>query len=181
MEKYIKGIEEIALGKKVSGGSCSRIYEFEDGMYFKEFNEDYRDLSDFINMEFLETIRYLSEISGMPFIVRGKDIYRSSDELFGYSMPIISALELQSINDGVLVDDLLASVGTLSKDIRVLADNHVKTEDVGGGNILYNGNMYLLDLDLSLVDRRYVPDELYERCLHSVLCSVRGRMFGDER
>jgi hypothetical protein len=58
---------------------------------------------------------------------------------------------------------------------------YVKTEDVGGGNILYNGNMYLLDLDLSLVDRRYVPDELYERCLHSVLCSVRGRMFGDER
>lgn len=57
----------------------------------------------------------------------------------------------------------------------------MKTEDIGGDNILFNGFMYLLDLDLSLVDKRYIPDELYERCVNSVLCGVRSKLLGEAR
>lgn len=181
MEKYIRGIEELGLGRRVTGGSCSSIYEFDDGTYFKEFNEDYRDLSDPINEEFLETINCLSNIKGMPYIVRGKTIYRSQLELFGYSMPKVLATGLEDMDDGILIDTVLDSFGRLSKDIRVLSDNYVKTEDIGGDNILYNGNMYLLDLDLSLIDRRYIPDELYEKTCISVLCAIKRRLLGDSR
>lgn len=181
MEKYIDSIEELNLGQRVAGGNCSNIYLFNEGHYFKSFNEDYRDLNDPINVEFYETIKYLSNLSGMPFVVRGKDIYRSKNELFGYSMPIILAGQLYDADEHVLIDDFLNSLGLLSDDIRKLANSYVKTEDIGGDNILYNGNMYLLDLDLSLVDKLYIPDELYERTLHSVLCAVRGKMLGDER
>ena len=46
---------------------------------------------------------------------------------------------------------------------------------------MFDGNMYLLDLDLSLVDTRYVPDELYERCMNSLLCAIRAKVLGDSR
>lgn len=181
MDKYISSIEKLNLGKKINGGSCSGIYEFVPGLYFKQFEEDYQDLTDEINMEFYEVIKHLSEITGMPYVVRAKDIYRSADELFGYSMRIVDAENFRTLSNETLVRDVLAGFKPLTRDIRTLADNHVKTEDVGGDNILYNGFMYLIDLDLSLVDKRYIPDELYERTMSSVLCGIRGKLFNDPR
>lgn len=181
MEKYISGINELNLGKRVNGGSCSSIYEFGDGKYFKAVDDEYRDLGDSINEEFYDVIKYLSCLCGMPYIIRGEDVYRSSDEFFGYSMPIIVGENFREISDEVLVDDVFSGFLPLSRDIRVLSDNFVKTEDIGGDNILYNGFMYLLDLDLSLVDRRYIPDELYERTMNSVLCGMRSKVLGDAR
>lgn len=181
MDKYISGVTELNLGRKINGGSCSHIYEFGDGLYFKAFEEDYQDLLDPINEEFYDVIKYLSDLKGMPYIVRALDIYRSENLLFGYSMPIIDAISLRSASDEILVSDVLNGFKVLSSDIRVLADNYVKTEDVGGDNILFNGFMYLLDLDLSLVDRRYVPDELYENTMRSVYCGIKSRVLGDAR
>ena len=117
----------------------------------------------------------------MPYIVRALDIYRSDNLLFGYSMPIINAISLRNVSDQVLVSDVLSGFKILSSDIRVLADNYVKTEDVGGDNILFNGFMYLLDLDLSLVDKRYIPDELYENTMRSVYCGIKSRILGESR
>lgn len=181
MEKYINNINELNLGNKVAGGSCSDIFEFESGKYFKRFVSDYQDLTDPINIEFYEVIKYLSELKGIPLIVRGEDIFRSDKELFGYSMPIINAQELMKLSDHVLVDDIFKGFKLLEPDIRTLADQFVKTEDIGGGNILFNGNMYLLDLDLSLVDKRYIPDELYHRTINSLLCGIKQKLLGDAR
>ena len=44
---------------------------------------------------------------------------------------------------------------------------------------MFNGHMYLLDLDLSLVDRRYVPDELYESTRRRVFNSLYNRITGE--
>lgn len=106
MDKYVRGIEELNLGKRISGGSCSDIFEFGEKTYFKLFNEDYRDLDDSINVEFYDTISYLSGLKGMRFIVRGDNIYRSSNELFGYSMGVIDARGLNDVSDEKLVDDV---------------------------------------------------------------------------
>ena len=181
MDKYISSIRQLNLGKKINGGSCSSIHEFTPGFYFKYFEEDYRDLSDEINLEFYEVIKHISEITDMPYIVRAKDIYRSQSELFGYSMPIINGENFRTISDETHVRDVLNGFKPLTKDIRVLSENHVKTEDIGGDNILYNGFMYLLDLDLSLVDKRYIPDELYERTMSSLLCGIKTKLLDDPR
>ena len=181
MDKYISSIRQLNLGKKINGGSCSSIYEFTSDLYFKYFAEDYRDLSDEINIEFYEVIKHISEITGMPYIVRAKDIYRSQSELFGYSMPIINGVNFRTISDKTYVRDILNGFKPLTKDIRVLSENYVKTEDIGGDNILYNGFMYLLDLDLSLVDKRYIPDELYERTMSSLLCGIKTKLLDDPR
>lgn len=181
MEKYISDIRELNLGRCISGGSCSKIYEMGNGILFKEFEEDYQDLSDSINIEFYEVIKFLSGLKGMPYIVRGKDIYRSSDKLYGYSMTKIDASQLHSISDDVLVEDVFNGFKVLGDDVRVLADNHVKTEDVGGDNILFNDFMYLIDLDLSLVDGRYIPDELYESTMNSLLFGVRSKLLGSDQ
>ena len=117
----------------------------------------------------------------MPYIVRAKDIYRSQSELFGYSMPIINGENFRTISDETHVRAVLNGFKPLTKNIRVLSENHVKTEDIGGDNILYNGFMYLLDLDLSLVDKRYIPDELYERTMSSLLCGIKTKLLDDPR
>lgn len=181
MDKYISSIRQLNLGKKINGGSCSSIHEFTPGFYFKYFEEDYRDLSDEINLEFYEVIKHISEITDMPYIVRAKDIYRSQSELFGYSMPIINGENFRTISDETHVRAVLNGFKPLTKNIRVLSENHVKTEDIGGDNILYNGFMYLLDLDLSLVDKRYIPDELYERTMSSLLCGIKTKLLDDPR
>lgn len=179
MEKYIESVSELNLGKKIGGGSCSEVFEMDEGIYFKKFNEDYIDLTDPINQEFFEVIKTISGIDYLPFIIRGKDVYRSKDELFGYSMDSVSALELEDISDDTLVSDLMIGFEGLKVGIRGLSDNFVKTEDIGGDNIMFNGHMYLLDLDLSLVDRRYVPDELYESTRRRVFNSLYNRITGE--
>lgn len=181
MDKFIRSIDELNLGKKINSGSCSSIHEFTPDLYFKRVEEDYQDLSDEINIEFYEVIKHISEIEGMPYIVKAKDIYRSQSELFGYSMPIIIAQNFRTISEETQVRDILNGFKPLAKDIRVLSNNHVKTEDIGGDNIMYNGFMYLLDLDLSLVDKRYIPDELYERTMNSILCGIKQKLLGDSR
>ena len=182
MEKYIESVSELNLGKRIGGGSCSEVFEMDEGIYFKKFNEDYIDLTDPINQEFFEVIKTISGIDYLPFIIRGKDVYRSKNELFGYSMDSVSALELEDISDDTLVSDLMIGFEGLKVGIRGLSDNFVKTEDIGGDNIIFNDSgMYLLDLDLSLVDKRYIPDELYERCMNSLLCAVRQKVIGDSR
>lgn len=179
MEKYIESVSELNLGKRIGGGSCSEVFEMDEGIYFKKFNEDYIDLTDPINQEFFEVIKTISGIDYLPFIIRGKDVYRSKDELFGYSMDSVSALELEDISDDTLVSDLMIGFEGLKVGIRGLSDNFVKTEDIGGDNIMFNGHMYLLDLDLSLVDRRYVPDELYESTRRRVFNSLYNRITGE--
>lgn len=178
MEKYISGIDELNLGERVSGGNCSNIFYYAPGIYFKEFNEDYRDLNEDINIEFLKTIKYLSDIANIPSIVRAINIYRSKLELFGYTMFSVDAKNLEDISDDVLLKDVVSSFEGLEPEIRILSDSYVKTEDIGGDNILYNGRLYLLDLDLSLVDKRYNPDELYSRTTYSVFKSLLLRMIG---
>lgn len=178
MEKFINSFDDIKLGRKIGGGSCSEIYEFSGGVYFKKFCEDYCDLTDPINIEFLETIRTISEIDFLPYIIRATDIYRNDMLLFGYTMDEVSGDILDDVSDDVLVFDIMSGFENLKPGIRKLSDNFVKTEDIGGDNILYNGNMYLLDLDLSLVDKRYIPDELYENTRRSVFRSLFKRVTG---
>lgn len=178
MERYVETIDDLMLGRKVAGGSCSDIYEMKSGLYFKKFCDDYCDLSDSINVEFLETIKTISDIESLPFIVRAIDIYKNNEKLFGYSMNKVEASVLEKVSDNVLIFDMLSAFDGLKIGIRNLSDSFVKTEDIGGDNILFNGNMYLLDLDLSLVDRRYVPDELYQQTRNSVFRSVFYRMTG---
>ena len=88
-------------------------------------------------------------------------------------------IELDDISDDTLVTDLMSGFEGLKPGIRNLSDNFVKTEDIGGDNIMFNGNMYLLDLDLSLIDSRYIPDELYEETRRKVFRSLFKRITGE--
>ena len=184
MEKYIEGIRELNLGKKIAGGSCSDIYLYEPGIYFKHFNEDYRDLTDKINIEFLETIKTISKIKNIPSIIKAIDIYRSRLELFGYTMHKIDASALENISEDTLIFDLIKAFEKLKQEVRILSDNYVKTEDIGGDNILYNGKLYLLDLDLSLVNKEYIPDELYIKTTYSIfkslLIKITGKLYKND-
>lgn len=181
MDKYISSIDELNLQRTSLGGSCSNIYDFTDDIYFKSFDEDYQDLHESINQEFYETISYLANLEGMPYIVRGKDIYRSKDKLFGYSMPKIAAVALEKVPSNTLVEDIFHGFYLLRKDILTLANNGVKTEDVGGDNILFNGYMYLIDLDLSIIDLEAEATDLYQRTGSSILCGIRQKVLGEAR
>lgn len=178
MEKIIDDVSQLNLGRKIGGGSCSEIFEMTPEIYFKKFCEDYVDLCDPINLEFFEVIKTISDIDYLPGIIRAIDIYRGKSHLFGYSMDRVDALELGNIPDSVLISELMDSFERLKPSIRTLSSNFVKTEDIGGDNILFNGNMYLLDLDLSLVDKRYIPDELYEATRRSIFGSLFNRITG---
>lgn len=179
MEKYIESIQELNLSRKINSGSCSEIYLYKPGIYFKYFNEDYRDLTDKINVEFLEVIKTISDIKDIPSIIKAIDIYHSGLELFGYTMYKIKASTLGDVSDDTLILDLIDAFKRLKQEIEILSNHYVRTEDIGGDNILYNGNIYLIDLDLSLVDRNYIPEELYIKTTYNVFKSLHLRITGE--
>jgi len=178
MEKYIESISELNLGSKINSGSCSGIYLYEPGIYFKHFNEDYRDLTDEINIEFLEVIKTISDIEDIPSVIKAIDIYRSKSELFGYTMQKVNASTLENISDDILILDLINAFERLRQEVKILSNHYIKTEDIGGDNILYNGNLYLIDLDLSLVDRNYIPYELYIKTTYNIFKALHLRITG---
>lgn len=177
MEKYITSINDISLGKVVNGGSCSVIHEFDHGIYFKRFNEDYSNLNDSLNLELLDTIKSLSDIDGLSSTIRAIDIYRSEYELFGYTMTKLKASLLEEVSDDTRIADIKEGIKYISSDVNLISNNHIKTEDLGGDNILYGNRFYLLDLDLSIVDKNYDPHFLYCETMYNFLYVIFYKLF----
>lgn len=178
MERYIDDISDLNLSVQVNKGSCSEIYEYEPNILFKRFNEEYQDLTESINQEFYDTISYLSQIRGLNRIVTPIDIYRSKEQLFGYTMKKINAKSLEKVSEQESIQTIIQSFKELLKEIKILSNNYVRTEDIGGDNILYNGELYLLDLDLSLINKNYDPEYLYSKTSYNVFFAMHNFITG---
>ena len=171
MSKIINSLAGLDLKTQVNGGSCSKIYKVSPTKYFKLLNEDYRDLSEPENKEVLETLLELQQVSS-PSLATPVTIYCTKDSLFGYTSQIMPGTSLEELSKNTSLSLIRNSLSKIKPEIRALARQGIKTEDIGGDNILLSDHMSIIDLELSLVSKEATPDYLYLRTMNQILNST---------
>lgn len=179
MEKIIKSIKELPLTDKVASGSCSTVYRYSENKYLKLLNSDYRDLNEKENMEVLETLQALQKVKNTPSIAVPQEIFASANELYGYTSFIMPGKSLEDIDEGTDIEVLKDSIAGIKPEIRTLSKHHIKTEDIGGDNILFSDKLSLIDLELSLIDTTIPEEQLYIRTMTSILTAALITSFGE--
>lgn len=171
MSKIINSLAGLDLKTQVNGGSCSKIYKVSPTEYFKLLNEDYRDLSEPENKEVLETLLELQQVSA-PSLATPTTIYCTKDSLFGYTSKIMPGTSLEELSKSTSLSLIRNSLSRIKPEIKALALQGIKTEDIGGDNILLSDHMSIIDLELSLVSKEASPDYLYLRTMNQILNST---------
>ena len=62
-------------------------------------------------------------------------------------MPGVS---LDEIPQDTRIEVLKNALNRIKKEVRTLSQHHIKTEDIGGDNILFSDHIALIDLELGL-------------------------------
>ena len=79
-----------------------------------------------------------------------------------YNTKFINASNVNFISRETKTKELLEAYQKLLESIRLFDNNNIKLVDIHSGNMLYkNGGLYLLDFDLSNIDKNYDSDKLY--------------------
>lgn len=180
MQTIINSVADLNLQEKdiVAKGSCSTIYRYNEDEYLKILNDEYYSLAARENQEVLKTLEALSEITDTPSIATPRNIFKSENELYGYTSTIMPGVSLDEIPQDTRIEVLKNALNRIKKEVRTLSQHHIKTEDIGGDNILFSDHIALIDLELSLVDEETEEDILYRRTMRSILNSVITNSFG---
>ena len=181
MQTIINSLADLKLQDKniVARGSCSTIYSYNEEEYFKLLAEEYYSLAEKENQEVLYTLEELSKITNVPSIAVPRNIFRSPKKLYGYTSKIMPGVSLEKIPKDTKVEKLKEALNKIKKEVRILSQHHIKTEDIGGDNILFSDHISLIDLELSLVDEETEVNVLYRKTMRSILNSVITNSFGE--
>ena len=167
----VDGIEDIKyLDKMVNKGSFGEIYPFSDDTYFKKLSRSQMSLCLLDNQIRLEILTDLMNLKGTKYLILPKDIYVTDECLLGYTSLIKKAKSIRDMSLDSNYGDVIMAFKLLCKDIAILADMNIFDWDFNQNNILFDGKMYLLDLDQSI----YVENDnlLYKRMVYELFQSL---------
>lgn len=167
----VDGIEDIKYSDKmVNKGSFGEIYPFSDDTYFKKLNRSQMSLCLLDNQIRLEILTDLMNLKGTKYLILPKDIYVTEECLLGYTSLIKKAKSIRDMSLDSDYGDVIKAFELLCKDIAILADMNIFDWDFNQNNILFDGKMYLLDLDQSI----YVENDnlLYKRMVYELFQSL---------
>lgn len=167
----VDGIEDIKyLDKMVNKGSFGEIYPFSDDTYFKKLNRSQMSLCLLDNQIRLEILTDLMNLKGTKYLILPKDIYVTEERLLGYTSLIKKAKSIRDMSLDSNYGDVIKAFKLLCKDIAILADMNIFDCYFNQNNILFDGKMYLLDLDQSI----YVENDnhLYKRMVYELFQSL---------
>lgn len=167
----VDGIEDIKYSDKmVNKGSFGEIYPFSDDTYFKKLNRSQLSLCLLDNQIRLEILTDLMNLKGTKYLILPKDIYVTEECLLGYTSLIKKAKSIRDMSLDSNYGDVIKAFKLLCKDIAILADMNIFDCYFNQNNILFDGKMYLLDLDQSI----YVENDnhLYKRMVYELFQSL---------
>lgn len=167
----VDGIKDIKYSDKmVNKGSFGEIYPFSDDTYFKKLNRSQMSLCLLDNQIRLEILTDLMNLKGTKYLILPKDIYVTEECLLGYTSLIKKAKSIRDMSLDSNYGDVIKAFKLLCKDIAILSDMNIFDCDFNQNNILFDGKMYLLDLDQSI----YVENDnhLYKRMVYELFQSL---------
>jgi hypothetical protein len=155
---YIKdiGIKKILCHTNMG----NTIYILNNGKKYKEFSEDYRDLNDFINKEFQESLVSQTEEYGHSIISYPEIVISSSKELYGIVGNYEEGIPLLEIDTITSIDMLLSLIESLEEGIKDISLKGWNLEDLHEDNIIIN--TISKEIPIRIIDTDYHVLQLYK-------------------
>lgn len=158
----VKSVKDIPKLKKFKVESTNKLYFQENDYIVKIFLDCYRSLDQKIGKDIFNLLVKLRKLDGESQLILPHDIYMTDKAILGYNTKFINASNVNFISRETKIKELLEAYQKLLESIRLLANNNINLVDILSDNMLYkNGDLYLLDLDLSNIDKNYDSDKLY--------------------
>ena len=157
------------------------IYILNNGQKYKEFSEDYRDLSDSINREFQESLYQQTEYNGHSLISYPEIVISSSKELFGIVGTFEEGIPLLEIDPLTKIDYLLTLLDKLEQGTKDISLKGWNLEDLHEENILINPvsktlPIRIIDTDYHVLQKEKDKLELYrtniKRIFNAIITSI---------
>jgi len=134
--------EELHLpDKEFNHGFLGVIYLYGKNTLFKDLR----------GSGYITILDKLMNIKDTKYLVLPKDIYIDSEDVIGYTMKRIYGTSLDKVNLDTDVSILLNRFRLLLKDIYILSKNNLVNPDFSPKNILFDGYMYGIDFDNSVI------------------------------
>ena len=176
---YIKdiGIKKVLCHTNMG----NTIYILNNGQKYKEFGEDYRDLSDSINREFQESLIQQTEYYGHSIISYPELVISSSRELFGIVGTFEEGIPLLEIDPITKIEYLLTLLDKLEEGTKDISLKGWNLEDLHEENILINPvskkiPIRIIDTDYHVLQKEKDKLELYrtniKRLFNAIITSI---------
>ena len=172
---YIKdiGIKKVLCHTNMG----NTIYILNNGQKYKEFNEDYRDLSDSINKEFQESLLSQTEQYGHSIISYPEIVISTSEELFGIVGSYEEGIPLLEIDPLTKIDYLLSIIDKLEQGIKDISLKGWNLEDLHEENILINPvckkiPIRIIDTDYHVLQLEKDRLELYRTNMRRIFYAI---------
>ena len=157
------------------------IYILNNGQKYKEFDEDYRDLSDSINRELQESLLSQTEYYGNSIISYPEVVISTNQELFGIVGTFEEGIPLLEIDPLTKIDYLLSLIDKLEQGIQDISLKGWNLEDLHEENILINPisktlPIRIIDTDYHVLQKEKDKLELYrtniKRIFNAIITSI---------
>ena len=157
------------------------IYILNNGQKYKEFGEDYRDLSDSINRELQESLLSQTEYYGNSIISYPEVVISTNQELFGIVGTFEEGIPLLEIDPLTKIDYLLSLIDKLEQGIQDISLKGWNLEDLHEENILINPisktlPIRIIDTDYHVLQKEKDKLELYrtniKRIFNAIITSI---------
>ena len=153
------------------------IYILNNGKKYKEFSEDYRDLSDPINKEFQDSLLSQTEQYNHNIISYPEIVISNNQELFGIVGDYEEGIPLLEINPLIQIDYLLSIVDKLEEGIQDISLKAWNLEDLHEENILININskktpIRIIDTDYHILQLHKDRLELYRTNMKRIFNAI---------
>lgn len=175
-------IHEIGIRKVLCHTNMgSTIYILNNGQKYKEFSEDYRDLSDSINREFQDSLLSQTEEYGHSIISYPEIVISSKEELFGIVGTFEEGIPLLEIDPLTKIDYLLSLIYRLEIGILDISEKGWNMEDLHEENILINRSsinapVRVIDTDYHVLqkekDRLILYKTNMKRIFNAIIVSI---------
>ena len=175
-------INDIGIKKVLCNTNMGNTtYILNNGQKYKEFGEDYRDLSDSINRELQESLLSQTEYYGNSIISYPEVVISTNQELFGIVGTFEEGIPLLEIDPLTKIDYLLSLIDKLEQGIQDISLKGWNLEDLHEENILINPisktlPIRIIDTDYHVLQKEKDKLELYrtniKRIFNAIITSI---------
>lgn len=176
--RNINYINQIGIKKVLCHTNMGNtIYILNNGQKYKEFSEDYRDLSDSINREFQESLLQQTDEYGHSIISYPEIVISSKKELFGIVGTFEQGTPLLEIDPLIQIDYLLNLIDKLEEGIKDISLKGWNLEDLHEENILINAvsqtaPIRIIDTDYHVLQLQKDRLELYRTNMKRIFSAI---------
>ena len=153
------------------------IYILNSGQKYKEFSENYRNLSDSINRKFQEALLQQTEEKDNTLISYPEIVISSNQELFGIVGQFEEGILLSEIDPLTKIDYLLSLIDILEQGVEEMSFKGWNLDDLHEDNILINPvskekPIRIIDTDYHVLQKERNKLELYKTNMKRIFSAI---------